>query len=179
MAAYLASLNTGKLWVLCLQLVRDAEMLNPSEVAVLPVVLMQLYKQRSGREQAAVVTHAFFEGLIKPWALEPSKLPVQVRIVPQENCLPSCIFPKAGVHIGCLLLPSTLMLSAADPAVNVNHLVRKLHVGRYSAKLHSCLRISILKACIHRSLQSATQKGPAHCKQPTKICLHQPYYGCL
>lgn len=80
--------------MLCLQLVLDAEMLNPSEVAVLPVVLMQLYKQRSGREQAAVVTHAFFEGLIKSWALEPSKLPVQVRIVPEENCLASCVFPQ-------------------------------------------------------------------------------------
>ncbi len=79
--------------MLCLQLVRDAEMLNPSEVAVLPVVLMQLYRQRSGREQAAVVTHPFFEGLIKPWALEPSKLPVQVRIVPEEKRPGSCIFP--------------------------------------------------------------------------------------
>ncbi|DBB02864.1 TPA: hypothetical protein ACH3X1_013470 [Trebouxia sp. C0004] len=68
------------------ELVRDAEMLNPSEVAVLPVVLMQLYKQRSGREQAAVVTHPFFEGLIKPWALEPSKLPVQEQLA-TLNCL--------------------------------------------------------------------------------------------
>ncbi len=91
--AYLALLSTVKFWVLCLQLVRDAEMLNPSEVAVLPVVLMQLYKQRSGREQAAVVTHPFFEGLIKPWALEPSKLTVQVRIVPEGDCLGSCMFP--------------------------------------------------------------------------------------
>lgn len=65
----------------CLQLVRDAEMLTPSEVALLPIVLLQLYKQRPAREQQAVVDHPFFEGFIKPWALEPSKLSVQVSCV--------------------------------------------------------------------------------------------------
>lgn len=134
-----------------MQLVRDAEMLNPSEVAVLPVVLTQLYRQRSGREQAAVVTHPFFEGLIKPWALEPSKLPVQVRIVPEENCLPSCIFLSRSAY---WLSPSA---SSTDfkhsPAVNVNCLLRKSHSGRYSVKLHSCFCMSTFKACIHQSLQ--------------------------
>ena len=72
------SVEHSNLQLLYLQLVRDAEMLAPSEVALLPIVLMQLYKQRTRREQAAVVTHPFFEGLIKPWALEPSKMTVQV-----------------------------------------------------------------------------------------------------
>ena len=63
-----------------LQLVRDAEVLTPSEVALLPITLQQLYKQRPSREQQAVVTHAFFESLIKPWALEPSKLSTQVSL---------------------------------------------------------------------------------------------------
>ncbi len=71
-------MTNANLQLLCLQLVRDAEMLTPSEVALLPVVLMQVYRQRTAREQAAVITHPFFEGLIKPWALEPSKLTVQV-----------------------------------------------------------------------------------------------------
>ncbi len=58
-------------------------------------------------------------------------------------------------------LPSVLILSAAGPAVNVHHLVRKIHVGRYSVKLHSCLRISVFKACFDQGLQYATQKK--HC----------------
>ena len=71
-------LSFSELQLLYLQLVRDAEMLAPSEVALLPIVLMRLYQQRTRREQTAVATHPFFEGLIKPWALEPSKLTVQV-----------------------------------------------------------------------------------------------------
>lgn len=53
-------------------------MLTASEVALLPMTLLQLYKQRSAKEQQAVASHAFFESLIKPWALEPSKLSTQV-----------------------------------------------------------------------------------------------------
>lgn len=64
--------------VLLLQLVRDAEMLTASEVALLPLTLLQLYKERSAKEQQAVATHAFFDSLTKPWALEPSKLSTQV-----------------------------------------------------------------------------------------------------
>lgn len=92
------------------ELVRDAEMLNPSEVAVLPVVLMQLYRQRSGREQAAVVTHPFFEGLIKPWALEPSKLPVQEQLA-TLNCLVEMNRWNPGA--GHALTRSIIMLSHA------------------------------------------------------------------
>lgn len=64
--------------ILHLQLVRDAEMLTASEVALLPLTLLQLYKDRSAKEQQAVATHAFFDSLTKPWALEPSKLSTQV-----------------------------------------------------------------------------------------------------
>ncbi|KAL0052777.1 hypothetical protein WJX82_007536 [Trebouxia sp. C0006] len=92
------------------ELVLDAEMLNPSEVAVLPVVLMQLYKQRSGKEQAAVVTHAFFEGLIKSWALEPSKLPVQEQLA-TLNCLVEMNRWNPGA--GHALTRSTIMVSHA------------------------------------------------------------------
>lgn len=53
-------------------------MLTASEVALLPMTLLQLYKQRSAKEQQAVATHAFFDSLTKPWALEPSKLTTQV-----------------------------------------------------------------------------------------------------
>lgn len=60
------------------QLLRDAEILTASEVAQLPMTLLQLYKQRSAKEQQAVATHAFFESLVKPWALETSKLSTQV-----------------------------------------------------------------------------------------------------
>lgn len=38
----------------------------------------------------------------------------------------------AGGRIGCLLLPSVLILSAAGPAVDVNRAVWKFHIGRYS-----------------------------------------------
>lgn len=71
--------------VLCLQLIRDAEMLTASEVALLPVTLVQLYKQRSARERQAIVTHAFFEILTKPWALEPSKLSIQASLHSQRG----------------------------------------------------------------------------------------------
>ena len=53
-------------------------MLTASEVALLPTAVLQLYKKRSVKEQQAVATHTFFESLIKPWALEPSKLSTQV-----------------------------------------------------------------------------------------------------
>lgn len=53
-------------------------MLTASEVALLPSTLLQLYKDRSAKEQQAVATHAFFDSLTKPWALEPSKLSIQV-----------------------------------------------------------------------------------------------------
>ena len=59
------------------QLARDAEMLSASEVALLPLTLLKLYKDRSVREKQAVVTHDFFETLAKPWALQPSKLSKQ------------------------------------------------------------------------------------------------------
>lgn len=60
------------------QLVRDAERLNATEVAQLPVRLLQLYQQRSTKEQQSVTTHLFFEGIAKPWALEPAKLDPEV-----------------------------------------------------------------------------------------------------
>ena len=99
-----AVLSYPNLQLWCLQLVRDAEMLAPSEVALLPIVLMQLYQQRTRREQTAVATHPFFEGLIKPWALEPSKLTVQVChacMLPlgsfcNTKCLPSACFFKSA-----------------------------------------------------------------------------------
>ncbi|KAL3159854.1 hypothetical protein ABBQ38_010255 [Trebouxia sp. C0009 RCD-2024] len=62
------------------ELLRDAEILTASEVAQLPMTLLQLYKQRSAKEQQAVATHAFFESLVKPWALEPSKLSTQEQL---------------------------------------------------------------------------------------------------
>ena len=62
-----------------MQLVRDAERLTPTEVARLPVTLMQLYQKRSTRDQQAVTNHLFFEGIAKPWALEPAKLTTKVR----------------------------------------------------------------------------------------------------
>ena len=61
-----------------MQLVRDAERLNATEVALLPVTLMQLYQNRSAKEQQAVTTHLFFDGIAKPWALEPAKLNAEV-----------------------------------------------------------------------------------------------------
>lgn len=66
-----------------LQLVRDAEMLTASEVALIPLTLLQLYKERNAKEQQAVATHAFFDSLTKPWALEPSKLSTQVSSNPE------------------------------------------------------------------------------------------------
>lgn len=72
------SLCTAFATLLPLQLVRDAEVLTASEVAQLPLTLLQLYKDRSVKEQQAVATHAFFDSLTKPWALEPSKLCTQV-----------------------------------------------------------------------------------------------------
>ena len=62
-----------------MQLVRDAERLTASEVAQLPVTLARIYEQRSEREQENLVAQPFFEALVKPWALEPSKLTAEVR----------------------------------------------------------------------------------------------------
>lgn len=61
-----------------MQLVRDAERLTPTEVACLPITLMQLYQKRSPRDQQAVTNHLFFDGIAKPWALEPAKLTAEV-----------------------------------------------------------------------------------------------------
>lgn len=61
-----------------MQLVRDAERLNATEVARLPVRLMQLYQQRTAKEQQGVTMHLFFDGIAKPWALEPAKLGSEV-----------------------------------------------------------------------------------------------------
>ena len=62
-----------------MQLVRDAERLTASEVAQLPPALARIYEQRSEREQQNLIAEPFFEELVKPWALEPSKLTAKVR----------------------------------------------------------------------------------------------------
>lgn len=81
MAVSLATCRPSLHAFVCLQIIRDAEMLTASEVALLPITVLQLYKQRSPKEQQAVATHAFFDSLIKPWALEPSKLSTQVGFI--------------------------------------------------------------------------------------------------
>ena len=72
-----------------MQLVRDAESLTASEVAQLPVALMKVYEHRSAREQQAVGSQPFFEALVKPWALQPNKLSVQVQTITKP-------FPHSG-----------------------------------------------------------------------------------
>ena len=61
-----------------MQLVRDAERLTASEFAQLPLALARLYEKRSDKERQAMLAQPFFDALVKPWALEPSKLTVQV-----------------------------------------------------------------------------------------------------
>ena len=95
-----------------LQLLRDAEMLTASEVAQLPVTLLQLYKQRSAKEQQTVATHAFFDILVKPWALEPSKLSTQVSYTAK---LTSMYLSSSDMFL-CMCVR---LCSACKPAVQV------------------------------------------------------------
>ena len=94
-----------------MQLVRDAERLNATEVALLPVTLMQLYENRSAKEQQAVTTHLFFDGIAKPWALEPAKLDAEV------------------CHQFPIAVPDCTVLHVAMPTCNVSFTIQLVHCG--------------------------------------------------
>ena len=74
--------------MLCMQLIRDAEALPPSDVATLPAKLHSLYASKDLRIQQTVLQHPLFEILRKPWALQPTRLTPQVRLIHRQVSLP-------------------------------------------------------------------------------------------
>ena len=124
----------------CVQLVRDAESLTAPEVAQLPLALAGLYEQRSERDRQALNAQPFFEALVKPWALEPSKLTVQVYHS-------SCSDTLSGLQLPCKHLPVPLsykpcaknIAAASNASCKLYHGLPKHNLQRCCISADACL----------------------------------------